>query len=399
MADSPIGDRLARLADEMNRSGELRGQPWREAVLAVPRHLFVPGFYQQENTDAGTVWTPIAPGLVGESAYLDMVYVNDTLVTQLNGNSTDWPAAQPVSNAIPTSSSTQPGLVVLMLEELGVGDGMRVLEIGTGTGYSTALLCHRLGDSAVTSIEYDPDVHRQAASALEKLGYHPALPCGDGAEGYPPDAPYDRIIATCSFSNVPPAWLAQSAPGAKIVTTFNGPLWGTAMATLAVADDHTATGYFHPGTISFMISRPQQAAGGIDYTSDMFADDDAMVSDLDPAVFADPTFRFLMQTAFPGLRAGRIRAEGDRSWTEVLAESGTRHWATFRRGADGLLVVRQNDANLWTRIERNLADWDCLGRPPIERFRITVRPGEQRIAVPGTKPAWQLPVEDVAAGW
>lgn len=396
MIDLPIGDRLAKLADELDRSGELRSQPWRQAVLAVPRHLFVRGFYRPENTSAGTVWTPAAPQSAGESEYLDMAYANDTLVTQLNGQVPDWITAVPVRNAMPTSSSTLPGLVVLMLEELDVVGGMRVLEIGTGTGYSTALLCHRLGDSAVTSVEFDPDIHRQAADALKKLGYHPALPCGDGAEGYPPGAPYDRIIATCSFTNVPPAWLAQAAPGAKILATFSGPLYGTAMATLTVNGDHTATGYFHPGTISFMISRPQQATGSIDYTSDMFADDNTMVGHLDPAVFTDPTFRFLMQTAFPGLRTGRIRAEGDHDWTDVLAQTGTPHWATYRRGADGLLVVRQNDGNLWTRIERSLADWDRLGRPPIDQFRITVTPGDQRIAIPGTDPSWHLPMKRTA---
>jgi methyltransferase of ATP-grasp peptide maturase system len=389
MSEPGICDRLAKLASDLEDSGNLRSRPWRDAVLATPRHPFVSGFYRSENTPAGTVWTPVTPAIVGDAAYLDLVYANDTLVTQLNGHTPDWDTATPVSNAVPTSSSTLPGLVVLMLEELDLADGMRLLEIGTGTGYSTALVSQRLGDDCVTSIEYDQEVHQQAAAALHQLGHHPTLITGDGALGHPGAAPYDRIIATCSFRNVPPAWLVQSAPAAKILTTFNGTLWGTAMATLTVTGHGTATGYFHPGTISFMISRPQQATGGIVYPRGMFAEDDATISYLNPAVFTEPTFRFLLQTAFPRLRTGRIRAEGDEDWIDVLAETGTSHWATYRSNLDGTLLIRQN-GDLWTRIEHNLAEWDHLGRPSIDQFQLTITPSEQRISIPGQEPAWYL---------
>ncbi|MCZ9339668.1 methyltransferase domain-containing protein, partial [Streptomyces sp. TRM76130] len=104
------------------------------------------------------------------------------------------------------SSSSQPSLMALMLAELRVADGDRVLEIGAGTGYNAALLCHRLGDDGlVTTVDLDPEITDSARRHLDAAGYHPAVVTGDGARGVPGRAPYDRIIATCALPAVPRA--------------------------------------------------------------------------------------------------------------------------------------------------------------------------------------------------
>jgi SAM-dependent methyltransferase len=110
--------------------------------------------------------------------------------------------------------------MVSVLEALDVTGDSRVLEIGTGTGYTTALLCERLGSDHVTSVDIDPELIELARTRLATHGYHPTLAAVDGAGGYPPGTPYDRIIATCGVPTIPPAWLQQAAPAAVIVYEF-----------------------------------------------------------------------------------------------------------------------------------------------------------------------------------
>jgi protein-L-isoaspartate(D-aspartate) O-methyltransferase len=85
-----------------------------------------------------------------------------------------------------------------------VHPGHRVLDIGIGTGYTAALLAQRLGTGHVTSIEIAPDVAVQARTALAATGYGEiCVITGNGALGYPPHAPYDRIVSTAAVSRIP----------------------------------------------------------------------------------------------------------------------------------------------------------------------------------------------------
>ncbi|MGH3694552.1 MAG: methyltransferase domain-containing protein, partial [Pseudonocardiaceae bacterium] len=84
----------------------------------------------------------------------------------------------------------------MMLQALAVEDGHRVLQVATGTGYTAALLCERLGSTQVTSIDVDPDLTAAARARLRRCGYLPTVITGDGRDGYPEHALYDRTIAT-----------------------------------------------------------------------------------------------------------------------------------------------------------------------------------------------------------
>jgi protein-L-isoaspartate(D-aspartate) O-methyltransferase len=111
---------------------------------------------------------------------------------------------------------SQPFIVALMTALLELAPGDRVLEIGTGCGYQAAVLA-RLA-ARVTSVEIVPELSRRAAQTLAELGIaNVDLHIADGRFGWPEAAPYDAIIATAAPHELPPAWLAQLAPGGRLV--------------------------------------------------------------------------------------------------------------------------------------------------------------------------------------
>ena len=116
---------------------------------------------------------------------------------------------------------SQPYIVALMTELAAVGKNDRVLEIGTGSGYQTAVLCELAGE--VYSVERIKKLSTRAEDALKKAGYENAfLIHGDGFQGYPDKAPYDAVVVTAAPEEVPPQLLSQLAEGGRLVIPVGG---------------------------------------------------------------------------------------------------------------------------------------------------------------------------------
>ena len=205
------------LVAALERRGRIRSKAVRKAFSTVPRELFVPEVAQREG--------------------LERVYADAALVTRQSTQGTAL------------SSSSQPAIMAEMLECLDLRPGLRVLEIGTGTGYNAALLWKLVAPSGtVTSVELEADLAAAAEAALRAGGYPVTVLAGDahsvvdGQRGA-----YERIVVTASSDHVPrgwrdalvdggllelPLWLPGSGKGEQLVVTLRRD--GEALRSVAI---------------------------------------------------------------------------------------------------------------------------------------------------------------------
>lgn len=378
-----------RLADHLEKDGRLRSPQWRAAVEAVPRHLFVPRFYRESDAPGVTTYEPVTPESAGQEEWLRLVYTDETWMTQFDGRDVDWSDLQSVTNAAPTSSSTLPSLVVRMLEDLDVQDSMTVLEIGTGTGYSTALMCHRLGSGAVTSVETDVGVAQRAREALAQCGYTPHLRVADGRYGHAEEAPYDRLIATCGLRNIPPAWLEQVRPGGVILTTLRGWMRSLGLVKLVVTRD-SASGWFSEDDPSFMIARQQDAPESLGMVP---GPDDGTKREAryGPEVLTRSGAAFMAQLAVPDARFFSMPVDGGPVSTFLL-DSVTDSFAVLTPSDGGWQVRQGGSRRLWDAVESAIATWEERGSPNKAAFGVTIS-GDAQVVWLGNPsgPRWPLP--------
>ncbi|MBV9616570.1 MAG: methyltransferase, FxLD system [Ktedonobacteraceae bacterium] len=190
------------LVDYLKRSGHMQDARVEAAFRAVPRHLFLPG------------------------VALDEVYRDQAIATRsINGQV--------------VSSSSQPTIMAIMLEQLQLQPGHRVLEIGSGTGYNAALMAHIVGERGeVVTLDIDEDIVEAAREHLASAGFgNVHVVCADGGLGYPDAAPYDRIILTVNAADITPAWRTQLKPDGRLLLplVLRGPQASIAFAPI---EDH-----------------------------------------------------------------------------------------------------------------------------------------------------------------
>jgi len=369
----------AALAEEIGSTSPASDPQWRGAVSAVPRELFLSSAVFRA-TSAG--WEPVHRAQVGEDAWLRMVYSDRTWVTQVEEiDAADATAPVPGS---PTSSATLPSLVLRTAQVAGLRAGQKILEVGTGTGYSTAILCHRLGADNIVSIEYDPGLAASAAAHLSSAGYAPTLAVGDGLQGCKEHADYDAIVATCSVRSIPHSWFWQLNEGGSITTTISGWMLAAGMIHLELDDEGTAHGRFTDDSITYMLARPHERPP----TSVFLRQEGTTRSTrLDPDLVEQWAGRFVAQLAAPSAElmtssSGiilRDTATGSQAWTEANGPAWTVH--------------QHGPLRLWDQVEEALRAWQDAGAPDLTEFGMTATPYEQTIWIGSAAgPKWRLPI-------
>ncbi|MFD0560550.1 protein-L-isoaspartate O-methyltransferase [Stackebrandtia endophytica] len=319
---------------------------WRDVFADVPRHHFVPTILDDTGRPLG----------LSRDTWLDLVYTDDTLLTQ----------TRPISDGRqwPTSSSTRPSLMARMLAALDLRAGESVLEVGTGTGYNAALLCRKIGDTAVSSLDLDPSLVATAGARLAELGHRPHLEAVDGRRGLPDRAPFTRIIATCAVAAVPADWCGQLSDGGILVADVRGDL-ESSLAILS-RDEGRLAGHLTGWPGHFMPAR--------DIADDPLPGGDPVLrldkSEPRRAVFAVPTadllddsgFRYVLQFAVPDLLPPM---EDESGRVGVLARDSS--WAEVTGG-----VLFGGPRNLPGLIESAWKRWREAGCPPIDRLGLTI---------------------------
>jgi protein-L-isoaspartate O-methyltransferase len=370
----------AELVEGLTAEGAL-SEPWRSAFLAVPREVFIPE----------VIWRSDGDGLVAlhraedPQEWLSRAYGPGHVITQVDDGT---PAGPEGRGEMPTSSVSRPDIVALMLAAGQVEPGMRVLEIGTGTGYTAALLAHYLGAGNVTTIEVDPVLAARARTALAAAGYGDVtVLTGDGACGHPAGAPFDRVLSTVAAPRVPYEWVAQTRPAGLVVTPWSSAYKHAGLLSLTVQPDGSATGGLVNTTIAFMQLRDQRIVWP--EITDVVRDTDSPeISDTDihvSKVCNDGGSPFAIAFQVPDCHWEYVPAsDGDGRWRVWFLDAITRSWARFdyQPRAGRWPVSQFGPRRLWDEVTTAYQHWNDLGQPPATRWRFTITADSQHVELP-----------------
>ena len=198
MEENELYRKWMRLVENLEREGIIKSEKVKRAFLRVPRYKFVP------------------------ERYKEYAHVDEPLPI---------PAGQTIS---------APHMVAIMLELAELEEGMNVLEVGTGSGWNAALI-YELVRRDVYTIERIPELAEFAKRNLERAGYKNKVHVivGDGTKGFPPKAPYDRIIVTAGAPKVPEPLIEQLKVGGKILIPVGSyHLWQELLEVIKISEDN-----------------------------------------------------------------------------------------------------------------------------------------------------------------
>jgi protein-L-isoaspartate O-methyltransferase len=292
-------------------------------------------------------------------------------------------------NNVPSSSGSQPSIVADMLAALAVQPGQSVMEIGTGTGWNAALLSRLIGEHGrVVTVEVDTALARAARQALTTAGFHVLVITGDGLDGYPPSAPYDRVISTAAIREVvPPAWLDQLRPGGRVVTPWGTDWSNGVMLTVDLDHNSVARGRFS-GDLAFMRIRSQRRAlygwspAADEIAQAQISTTDCRGSDLDRMLNPDKGLFGIGARLASCCLLVNWDKHGELHHTLELDDGATRSWAQLDANLNDSapFTVRQlGPRKLWDEAETAYDWWHEQGEPRLDRFGFHGQDGHQWI--------------------
>jgi protein-L-isoaspartate(D-aspartate) O-methyltransferase len=364
---------IDRYADGLKAAGAIKSAAVERAFRTVERHRLLETFYYRGGE--GFVTLRHDPGRP-QRDHLALIYADTALVTRQVGE-------------LPASSTSQASLVARMLELLDFSRGMKVLEVGAGTGYNAALMAEIVGDQRlVVTVDVLEDVVDQTRRLLAGAGY-PQIPVllRDGFEGVPEQAPFDRIVATVGCSDLSPHWAGQLAEdGAMLVPLEQAtghPL------VLIRKQDGTLRGRIVLRT-GFMPVR------GPLHVEDLWGRGVVAVGPTESVHEPDPGPRFAARR--PGEPMELTDDETDflfflglndrracRAPQGPALTTGLDGWAAL--APDGIWWWK--DASLAGELDRHYRDWDARGRPALEDYQVSFAP----VGEPGDVPAGSWHIE------
>jgi protein-L-isoaspartate(D-aspartate) O-methyltransferase len=391
-------DQLARpyaeaLVAALKSEGKLSSPLVEAAFKQVPRHRFIDHFYLLEKKDRRMQWQQVQPSTVENTdAWLRAVYANQPVVTAFDEDNT------------PTSSSSSPDAMAFMLEALQLLPGLRVLEIGTGTGYNAALLAHIVGDPhKIFTVEIDAALARRAQRILDQVaGEGITVYAGDGLCGYPPGVPYDRIIATGSYHKVPLDWLDQLQPGGILVMNLRGHLGACVfLKSVKVGPGRVAHGTFLAGS-DFMELRDAHAPSYrvtelvARYLGRPTVEQRTFTcAEFDPSLLWNHRLEFLLQLSFPEMYFTSVEVD---PMCPCLIDASSDTMLVFRpleREGEWLVEIKGQE-QLWDKVKQAYSWWIETEGADISAYHLEIDAfGKQRVMLASKdgehKRTWMLP--------
>lgn len=340
-----------------------------QAFRVIPRHPFVDHYYLHEGGES-RLWTKREQDESTE--WYEHIYSDDALITQVD------------QYGRTLSSSSQPGAMACMLQALDVQPGMRVLEIGTGSGYNAAILAHLAGDPGLlTTIDIDADLIERANCIIPQvIGEGMTIAQADGNNGYDANAPYDRIILTASTPTLPAALLNQLAPNGIVVDVLQ-PKFAMLGGLLKAQKQGEELKGSILDTASFMELRPveyQKRSIQIDFRAPLFASfpfDALLFQPL--AIRENHAFSFFLYYDFPGLY---VFQKGEALF--LYQEAFPQGYVIFQQ-PPSLQVELRGDVSiacsLWNRLVRAYSFWDRAGQPAITQYTFEMNSKGQMLSL------------------